>query len=224
MCVCASFVVNFGTVLQSLFSTLLQSYVRIQRLLPGCNGLPCNVQVILLQPVVGLHASPGFSAVGSLSPCRQIPGARSTVDRQATCQVAATQAATPKSESAKMFVPLAAEPALVVVWTRKVVLGTLRLVGRTPKQQCEDPLPDLWKGVQSEAELNKRLLAGLAPSFCDFKPSCASRGVLEISRRSCSDISKERTIDVRSSKLSVATAVCRDLWIAWQSRLSVVKP
>ena len=34
-------------------------------------------------------------------------------------------------------------------------------MGRTPKQQCEDPLPDLWGGGQSEAELNKRLLAGL---------------------------------------------------------------
>ena len=32
-------------------------------------------------------------------------------------------------------------------------------MGRTPKQQCEDPLPDLWGGGQSEAELNKRLLA-----------------------------------------------------------------
>ena len=30
-----------------------------------------------------------------------------------------------------------------------------------PKQQCEDPLLDLWGGGQSEAELNKRVLAGL---------------------------------------------------------------
>ena len=40
-------------------------------------------------------------------------------------------------------------------------MGTLRLVGRTPRQQCEGPLPDLRRGGQSEAELNKRLLAGL---------------------------------------------------------------
>ena len=39
--------------------------------------------------------------------------------------------------------------------------GCLCLVGRTPKQQCEDSLPDLWGGGQSEAELNTRLLAGL---------------------------------------------------------------
>ena len=43
----------------------------------------------------------------------------------------------------------------------KLSCGSLRPVGRTTEQQCEDPLPDLWGGGQSEEELNKRLLAGL---------------------------------------------------------------
>ena len=40
----------------------------------------------------------------------------------------------------------------------KLSCGSLRLVGRTPKQQCEDLHPDLWGGGQSEADLNKRLM------------------------------------------------------------------
>ena len=58
-----------------------------------CSDLPCDVQVCPFQAVVGLRASPRFSAVGALSPSRQIPGA-CTADRQATRQVAATQAST----------------------------------------------------------------------------------------------------------------------------------
>ena len=46
----------------------------------------------------------------------------------------------------------------------KLSLGTLRLVGRTPKHKCEDPLFDLWGGGQSEAELNKRLFRSLTSS------------------------------------------------------------
>ena len=58
--------------------------------------------------------------------------------------MAATQAATLKSESAKMFVPLAAEPVLVVVWTRKVVFvdhsvwweGRPNSSEKTPSRTC----------------------------------------------------------------------------------------
>ena len=50
----------------------------------------CGASPIFLHTVVGLQASPRFSAVGALSQCRQIRGARSTADRQATCQVAST--------------------------------------------------------------------------------------------------------------------------------------
>ena len=58
------------------------------------------------------------------------------------------------------------------------------------------PPPGLVERGQSEAELNKRLLAGLG-----------ERRVYEVSMRSRSDNS---------------LVVCRDLWIEWQSRLSVV--
>ena len=114
----------------------------------GCARLGCAVISLMMckcfffQAVVGLHASPRFSTVGSLSPCQQIPGARNTADRQATCQVASTQPSTPKTESTKVFASLAAELAMVVVWTRKSCLWDhSNLVGRTPKQQCEDPPP-----------------------------------------------------------------------------------
>ena len=69
--VCASFAV-LGTVGQSLLSTLLKLDVRIQGPL-----LVCAVVLILwcksssfLHAVVGLQASPSFSAVGALSPSR----------------------------------------------------------------------------------------------------------------------------------------------------------
>ena len=48
-----------------------------------------------------------------------------------------------------------------ICWLAKLSCGSVRLVGWTPKQQCEDSLPDLWGAGQSEAELNKRLLPGL---------------------------------------------------------------
>ena len=91
--------------------------------------------------VVGLHVSPRFSAVGALSPNLQIPDACGTADRQATCQVAATQAATSKSESAKMFVPLAAEPALVDTSASKVVSGNTSSGGKDAQTAVRKPLP-----------------------------------------------------------------------------------
>ena len=52
-------------------------------------------------------------------------------------------------------------------------------MGKTPKQQCEDPLPDLWGGGQSEAELNKRLLGGLGELLrpvTSSLPACREEG------------------------------------------------
>ena len=121
--VCASFAV-LGTVGQSLLSTLLKLDVRIQGLLLGCAVvliLWCKSQ-FFFHAVVGVQASPRFSAVGALSPCPQIPGARSTADRQAACQLASTQASTSKNESTKVFVPLAHDCELVDLLARKVVL------------------------------------------------------------------------------------------------------
>ena len=43
-------------------------------------------------------------------------------------------------------------------WLAKLSCGSLRLVGRTPTQQREDPLPALWGGGQSEAEVNKTMV------------------------------------------------------------------
>ena len=98
-----------------------------------------------------------------------------------------------------------------------------------PKQQCEDRLPDLRGGGHSEAELNKRLLAGLRELLRSVTSSLlrVARMAIGVSRHSCSDTSKERQIDVPGAKLSVTAvwlAVCRDLWTARQSRLSVVTP
>ena len=94
-----------------------------------------------LHAVVGLQASPRFSAVGALSPSRQIPGARSTADRQATCQVASTQAATSKNESTKVFVPLAHDSELVDLLARKVVLWITPSGGKDAQTAVRRPPP-----------------------------------------------------------------------------------
>ena len=220
--VCASFAA-LESVLRSLFSALLQLDVRIQGQLLGCAVVSLFVvQVsIFLHAVVGLQASPRFSAVDALSPSRQIPGRRRMADRQATCQVASTQAAISENESTKVFVTLA---SLWLCRLAKLSCGPLRLVGRTPKQQCEDPLPDLWGGGQSEAELNKRLLAGLGELLRSVTSSPLARREEGVRRRSRSVTSTDRKIGVPSAKLSVRTVwwvVCRDLWVACQSGHSV---
>ena len=61
--------------------------------------------------------------------------------------MASTQASTSKNEGTKVFVPLTRDFELLDVLARKVVLRITPSVGRTPKQQCEDLLPDLWRGV-----------------------------------------------------------------------------
>ena len=85
-------------------------------------SLFCGASRFFLHAVVGLQASPRFSAVGALSPSRQIPGAPSTADRQATCQVASTQAVLSENESTKVCVPLAHDSELVDLLARNVVL------------------------------------------------------------------------------------------------------
>ena len=55
--------------------------------------------------------------------------------------MAATQAATPKSESAKLLIPLAAEHALVVVWARKVVLWIPPSGGKDAQTAVRRPPP-----------------------------------------------------------------------------------
>ena len=62
-----------------------------------------------------------------------------------------------------------------ICWLAKLSCGSLRPVERTPKQQCEDPLPDSSGGGQSKAELNKRLLAGLGELFRSVTSSLPAR-------------------------------------------------
>ena len=88
-----------------------------------------------------LQASPRFSAVGALSPSRQILGARSTADRQATCQVAATQASISENESTTVFVPLAHVSELVVVLARNVVLWITPSGGKDAQTAVRRPPP-----------------------------------------------------------------------------------
>ena len=132
---------GLGTV-SPLHASEVPWIMRNQGLLLGCAVvLILCVQVdFFLHAVVGLQASPRFSAVGALSPSRQIPGARSTADRQATCQVASTQAVLSENESTKVCVPLAHDSELVDLLARKVVLW-ITPSGGTPKQQCEDHPP-----------------------------------------------------------------------------------
>ena len=72
---------------------------------------------------------------------RQIPGACSTADRQATCQVASTQASTSQNESTKVFVPLAHDFELVVVPARKVVLWITPSGAKDAQTAVRRPLP-----------------------------------------------------------------------------------
>ena len=141
-----------------------------------CSDLPFMVQVsIFLHAGVGLQASPRCSAVSTLSPSRQIPCARSTADRQATCQVASTQASTSKNESTKVCVPLAHDFELVDMLARKVVLWITPSGGKDAQTAVRRPPPDLWQKVQSEAELNKRLLAELGEVFRSVTSSPPAR-------------------------------------------------
>ena len=104
-----------------------------------CSDLPLMVQVLIfLHAVVGLQASPRFSAVGALSPSRQIPGARSTADRQATCQVASTQASTSENESTKV---LAHDFELGDLLARKVVLWISPSGGKDAQTGVRRPPP-----------------------------------------------------------------------------------
>ena len=120
-CVCASFAV-LGTLGQSLHASEV-GCANSGSAVGLCSDLSFMVQVsIFLHAVVGLQASPRLSAVGALSPSREILGARSTADRQATCQVASMQASTSTYESTKVCVPLAHDFELLDLLARKVVL------------------------------------------------------------------------------------------------------
>ena len=72
---------------------------------------------------------------------RQIPGARSTADRQATCQVVSTQASTSKNESKKVCLPLAHDSELVDLLACKVVLWITPSGGKDAQTAVRRPPP-----------------------------------------------------------------------------------
>ena len=121
-----------------------------------CNGPYFVVQVsIFLHAVVGLQASPRSA--------RRIG--------RATCQ----EATISENESMKVCVPLAHDSDLVDLLARKVVLWITPSGGKDAQTTVRRPLLDLWVGGQSEAELNKRLLAGLGEllrSVTSSLPAC----------------------------------------------------
>ena len=139
---------------------------------PGglCSDLPCDVQVSSFPAVVGLHVSPRFSTVVALSPCRQVPGVRSTAGRQAAFQVAQTQAATSRKNNKDVCTAggrtcaggCVGSPCCL--WEHSVWWeGRPNSSAKTASLLCGDGEGQGGggRGVQSEAELNKRLLARL---------------------------------------------------------------
>ena len=155
--VCVSFAVNLGTVGQSLLSTLLQLDVRIQGLLLGC-------VVISL-----LWCKSHFSSTQSLD-CKPLHDSQQLVRclragkslvraawRQATCQVASTQASTSKNEITKVCVyRWRMILSWWICWLAKLSCGSLRPVVKDGQTALRRTHPDLWGGGQSEADLNKR--------------------------------------------------------------------
>ena len=160
--VCASFAVLLGTVLQSLFSTLLQLDVRIQGLLLGC-------AVISLMMYKCFFSKPSLVCMphhDSQLLVRRLRVGRSLV--RAARRIGRRRAKWhrlrpryPRMRVRRCVYRWCMILSWWICWLAKLSCGSLRLVGRTSKQQCEDLLPDLWWGGQSEAELNKPSLAGL---------------------------------------------------------------
>ena len=173
--VCASFAV-VGTVLQSLFSTLLQLDVRIQGLLWGCALCGASLKFpphsrwfASLSTILSSWCSVSESA----NPwCGEHGGETGDVSSGLDASLDIQEC-----EYEGVLFRWRMILSWWLCWLAKSSCGSLRLVGRTPKQQCEDAFPDLVG--QSEAELNKRLWAGLGEllrSVTSSTPSCASRG------------------------------------------------
>ena len=140
--VSASFAVNFGTVLHSLFSTLLQFDVRIPGLLLDC-------------AVISLMMCKCFFSKPSLV-CMPHHDSQQLVCCLRVVKFLGRRLR--RVKSAKMFVPL----GLVVVWTRKVVSGNTPSGGKDAQTAVRRP-PHRICGevVNLRQNCTKRLLAGL---------------------------------------------------------------
>ena len=159
---CASFAVSLRAVLQPLLSTLLQLDVRTQGFLLGC-------AVISLVMCKCFFSKPSLVCMphhNSQQLVRCLRVGNSLV--RAARRIGRRRVKWPRRRPRLRRVRV--RRCLYRWWQNlrwslcglaKLSLGTLRLVGRTPKQPCEDLLPDLWRGGQSETELSKRLLAGV---------------------------------------------------------------
>ena len=124
-----------------------------------CSDPHFVVQVsIFFHAVVGLQVSPRFPAVGTIGKS-QVRAARRIGRRRVKCP--RRRPRYPRMRVRRCVYRWRMILSWWICWLAKLSCGSLRVVGKTPNQQCEDPLPDLWGGGQSEAELNKRLLAGL---------------------------------------------------------------
>ena len=160
--VCARRLLFLGTVLQSLLSTLLQLDAQIQGLLLGCavSYLYFVVQVSIFSPRSRWFASLSHDSqqlVRSLRVGKSLVRAARQIGRQRV-----KWPRHPRMRVRRCVFRWRMILSWWICWLAKLSWGSLRPVGRTPRQQCEDP-PSRTCGevVNLKSELNKRLLAGL---------------------------------------------------------------
>ena len=143
--VCVRRLLSWRTVGQSLFSTLLQLDVRIQGLLLGCaviSLLWCKSQFSSTQSLVcrPLHDSQ------QLVRCLRVGKSLVRAARRTGRRRVKWPRRTPRHPRVGVRKCLFCWRMILswwMCWLAKLSCGSLRQLGRTLKQQCEDPLPDL---------------------------------------------------------------------------------
>ena len=155
-CVCASFAV-LGTVGQSLLSTLLKLDARIQGLLLDCAVISlswCKSQFSSTQSLVCKPLHDSLQLVRCLRVGKSLVRAARRIGRRRV-KWPRRRPRHPRMRVRRCVYRWRMILSWWICWLAKLSCGSLRLVGRTPKQQCEEPLPDVWGGGQSEAELKR---------------------------------------------------------------------
>ena len=141
--VCASFAV-LGTLGQSLLSALLKLDVRNQELLLGCAVVLvfwCKSQCFSTQSLVCKPLHDSQQLVRCLRVGKYLVHSALRIGRRRVKWPRRRPIS--ENESTKMFAPLVAEPALVVVWIRKVVLWMTPSGGKDAQTAVRRPLPGL---------------------------------------------------------------------------------
>ena len=144
--VCASFA-DLGTVGQSLLSTLMELDVQIQGLLLGCAVviLCCKSQLFSTQSLVCKPYHDSQRLVRCLRVGKSLVRAARRIGRRRV-----------KWPRRRQRYPRMARRSVYrwrmilswwLCWLAKLSCGSLRPVGRTPKQQCEDPSRTCGEGV-----------------------------------------------------------------------------